>query len=335
MLGIADRRLLVELAGAALDRDAGAALRLVARAADRGVDFGELGRSFLGFLRDLEVIARVRDARTAAVDLARSRRRDARGDRGGARAGGAGGARAVPGAVRSLGARGRRGVAPADAAPAVRDGGAGPVRRGADGAARRSVAAARRAREARLRGGGGAGARRPSRHRRRRPPAPAASRPAASPAPRRHAARRARGAGPGGSAARRRPRPPAAPAAPPRRRPFRRPRSVSRAVAACAGGVRGARGPRLASLLAHAEVVSLCAGELTLAFASKRDAELADKARAEIELGASAALGRAAQGDDHHRGAGRRGAALGGRQRRPTPRTPIARTANRKRASIP
>jgi hypothetical protein len=53
-----------------------------------------------------------------------------------------------------------------------------------------------------------------------------------------------------------------------------------------------ARGPRLASLLAHAEVVSLSAGELTLAFESKRDAELADKARAEIEQGASSTLGR-------------------------------------------
>jgi DNA polymerase-3 subunit gamma/tau len=60
VLGIADRRMLVELAGAVLDRDAAAALRLVARAADRGVDLAELGRSFLGFLRDLEVVARVR-----------------------------------------------------------------------------------------------------------------------------------------------------------------------------------------------------------------------------------------------------------------------------------
>ena len=54
VLGVADRRLLVELAGAVLERDAGTALRLLARAVDRGVDFGELGRSFLGFLRDLE-----------------------------------------------------------------------------------------------------------------------------------------------------------------------------------------------------------------------------------------------------------------------------------------
>ena len=46
------------------------ALRLIARAADRGVDFGELGRSFLGFLRDLEVIARVSGAKgTDVADL--------------------------------------------------------------------------------------------------------------------------------------------------------------------------------------------------------------------------------------------------------------------------
>jgi DNA polymerase-3 subunit gamma/tau len=60
VLGIADRRLLVELASAVIDRDAATALRLVARAADRGVDLGELGRSFLAFLRDLEVVARVK-----------------------------------------------------------------------------------------------------------------------------------------------------------------------------------------------------------------------------------------------------------------------------------
>jgi DNA polymerase III subunit gamma/tau len=59
VLGVADRRLLVDLAGAAIDRDPAAALRLVARAVDRGVDLGELGRAFLGFLRDLEVVAAV------------------------------------------------------------------------------------------------------------------------------------------------------------------------------------------------------------------------------------------------------------------------------------
>jgi DNA polymerase-3 subunit gamma/tau len=62
VLGIADRRLLVELAGAVVDRDAATALRLVARASDRGVDLGELGRSFLAFLRDLEVVARVKES---------------------------------------------------------------------------------------------------------------------------------------------------------------------------------------------------------------------------------------------------------------------------------
>src|ERR1700690_3235296 len=57
ILGVADRRLLVELAGAVLDRAPASALRLIARAVDRGVDLGELGRAFLGFLRDLEVVA--------------------------------------------------------------------------------------------------------------------------------------------------------------------------------------------------------------------------------------------------------------------------------------
>jgi DNA polymerase-3 subunit gamma/tau len=59
VLGVADRRLLVDLAGAALARDPASALRLIARAVDRGVDLGELGRAFLGFLRDLEVVAAV------------------------------------------------------------------------------------------------------------------------------------------------------------------------------------------------------------------------------------------------------------------------------------
>jgi DNA polymerase-3 subunit gamma/tau len=68
VLGIADRQLLVGLATAALDRDPGSALRLIARAADRGVDLGQLGRSFLAFLRDLEVVASVKPA--PGVELA-------------------------------------------------------------------------------------------------------------------------------------------------------------------------------------------------------------------------------------------------------------------------
>ncbi|HVZ89692.1 MAG TPA: DNA polymerase III subunit gamma/tau, partial [Polyangia bacterium] len=67
VLGVADRQLLVGLAGAVLDHDAGTALRLIARAADRGVDLGQLGRSFLGFLRDLEVVASVKPV--AGVEL--------------------------------------------------------------------------------------------------------------------------------------------------------------------------------------------------------------------------------------------------------------------------
>ncbi|HVR01527.1 MAG TPA: DNA polymerase III subunit gamma/tau [Polyangia bacterium] len=62
VLGVADRRLLVELAGHILARDAGATLRTLARAADGGVDLGQLSRVFLGFLRDLEIVSRVKDA---------------------------------------------------------------------------------------------------------------------------------------------------------------------------------------------------------------------------------------------------------------------------------
>jgi hypothetical protein len=45
-------------------------------------------------------------------------------------------------------------------------------------------------------------------------------------------------------------------------------------------------------LLAHAEVVALSATEIRLAFENKRDADLAEKARGEIEQCASATLGR-------------------------------------------
>jgi DNA polymerase III subunit gamma/tau len=62
VLGVADRRLLVEVAGHVLARDAGATLRALARAADGGVDLGQLARALLGFLRDLEITARVKDA---------------------------------------------------------------------------------------------------------------------------------------------------------------------------------------------------------------------------------------------------------------------------------
>ncbi len=78
VLGVADRRVLVELAGAVLDRDPGAALRILARSADVGVDLGQLARAFLGFLRDLEVVGRVADA-ADLVDATTDELEEARG----------------------------------------------------------------------------------------------------------------------------------------------------------------------------------------------------------------------------------------------------------------
>jgi hypothetical protein len=53
-----------------------------------------------------------------------------------------------------------------------------------------------------------------------------------------------------------------------------------------------AKRPSLAALLAHAEVVSLGGGELTLAFATQIEADRAEKARAEIEPVVTSALGQ-------------------------------------------
>jgi DNA polymerase-3 subunit gamma/tau len=284
VLGIADRRLLVELAAAAIERDAGAALRLVARAADRGVDVGELGRSFLAFLRDLEVIARVKDARGGAqvgdladlIDATPEEIEEARALSG----------RAAPGLFPVLFDRWARAVDEAARLPmprllfemaALDLCAAEPMVPLGDLLQRLEEL------ESRLRGSGGARpaavAPPPA-----APPAPAPSRPAAPPAVAPSA------------------RAPVAPAS--------APATTAAAVTPPATAVSAteevseqwrrvlsafeATGPlRLASLLAHAEVVSLSAGELALAFASKRDADLADKARAEVEQGASTALGRA------------------------------------------
>jgi DNA polymerase-3 subunit gamma/tau len=289
VLGVADRRLLVELAGAALDRDAGTALRLIARAADRGVDFGELGRSFLGFLRDLEVIARVSGAKGAVdvadlIDATPEEIEEAR----------AIAARAAPGLFPVLFDRWARAVDEASRLPTPRLlfemaaldlCAAEPMLPLGDLLQRLDEL------EARLRGG----SRAPAAAAPGAPPAPAgpAGRPKAPAGPRSWGAPPATGAAapvpaPSVPAA---PTPvtsvPAAPPAPAA--------SGSETVAETWRRVMAAfeaKGPRLASLLAHAEVVSLASSELTLAFESKRDAELADKARGEIELGASATLGR-------------------------------------------
>ena len=62
VLGVADRSLLLHLAGAVLAHDAASALRSLAEAVDRGVDLIQMARSFLGLLHDLEVVAVVPDA---------------------------------------------------------------------------------------------------------------------------------------------------------------------------------------------------------------------------------------------------------------------------------
>jgi DNA polymerase III subunit gamma/tau len=62
VLGVADRRLLFQLADKVLARDVAATLRTVADALDRGVDLMQMSRTFLGFLHDLEIVAAVPDA---------------------------------------------------------------------------------------------------------------------------------------------------------------------------------------------------------------------------------------------------------------------------------
>jgi DNA polymerase-3 subunit gamma/tau len=62
VLGVADRRLLFQVAETVLARDVAAALRTVAAAVDRGLDLGQFSRAFLGYLHDLEIIALVPDA---------------------------------------------------------------------------------------------------------------------------------------------------------------------------------------------------------------------------------------------------------------------------------
>jgi DNA polymerase III subunit gamma/tau len=62
VLGVADRRLLFQLADKVLARDVAATLRTIADALDRGVDLMQMSRTFLGFLHDLEIVAAVPDA---------------------------------------------------------------------------------------------------------------------------------------------------------------------------------------------------------------------------------------------------------------------------------
>jgi len=279
VLGVADRRLLVELAGAALDRDAGTALRLVARAADRGVDFGELGRSFLGFLRDLEVIARVSGSgKVDVADLVDATPEEIEEARALA-------ARAAPGLFPVLFDRWARAVDEASRLPTPRllfemaaldICAAEPMVPLGDLLQRLDEL------ETRLRGAPRApGAPAPS-----TPPAPAGTgnKPKAPSGQRSWAAPTAAPAADQTTAA----TAATAPSPPPSPEPGGSPAESWRRVMTAFE----ARGPRLASLLAHAEVMSLSSGEVTLAFASKLEADRAEKARAEIEQVTSATMGR-------------------------------------------
>ena len=279
VLGVADRRLLLELAGAALDRDAGTALRLVARAADRGVDFGELGRSFLGFLRDLEVIARVSGSgKVDVADLVDATPEEIEEARALA-------ARAAPGLFPVLFDRWARAVDEASRLPTPRllfemaaldICAAEPMVPLGDLLQRLDEL------EARLRGA---------------PRAPSAPAPTTPPAPSGTGGRPKAPSGQRSWAA------PAAEPAPAPSRPSPSPSPSPPPPGPDPGGSTAeswrrvmtafeARGPRLASLLAHAEVVSLSSSEVTLAFASRLEADRAEKARAEIEQVTSATMGR-------------------------------------------
>jgi DNA polymerase III subunit gamma/tau len=313
VLGIADRRLLLGLAGAALDRDAGGALRLIAQAVDRGVDLGELGRSFLGLLRDIEVVARVAGGGVEVTDLVDATPEEVAELRNLA-------GRAPAGLVGVLFDRWARAVDDASRLPtpqllyemaAVDLCSAEPMIPLADVLQRLDEL------EGRLRGPASA-----PKNGRGEPPASSGG-----PPPRRSAGpkswaspppastpsdRGADGAVAGVPAAA--PAPPVA-AKPPSPRPAAVPAATPAAApstASPADDIAGQPSPRtpdevwrrvlatfeqksvsLASLLAHAEVMSLEPGTLSLAFAARYDAERAERARAEIESVASQVLGRA------------------------------------------
>jgi DNA polymerase-3 subunit gamma/tau len=306
VLGVADRRLLVELAGAVLARDPAAALRLIARGVDRGVDLGELGRSFLGFLRDLEVVACVQAAGGGAKgggielgDLVDATPEEI--DEASALA-----ARGAPGLLTVLFDRWARAVDEASRLPTPRllyemaaidmcaaepmvplgdllqrlDELEGRLR-----GAPRPVAAARGAAPASDAARSLAASARPT------SPAvgagdasPVAKPSATASGTRSWATAKPETAATGPTPARAEP---AAGSA--EQRMDEAPAELWRRVLA---GFEAKR-PRLGALLAHAEVATLAAGAVTLAFPDKFAAEQAEKARAEIDAALSETLGQA------------------------------------------
>ena len=61
VLGVADRRVLFSLSQALLDREAKAALEVVAQLFDGGIDLSQFSQAFLGHLRDLTVVRTCKD----------------------------------------------------------------------------------------------------------------------------------------------------------------------------------------------------------------------------------------------------------------------------------
>jgi DNA polymerase-3 subunit gamma/tau len=265
VLGVADRRLLVELAGAVLARDAGATLRALAKAADGGIDLAQLSRAFLGFLRDLEIVSRVADAQDL-VDATPDELAEAKALVG----------KGPPGLFAVLFERWARAVDESAASQtprliiemaAVDLCAAEPLLPIGDLLERLEDL------EARLRGAGGAA------------PVRSAPTPAAPPAP----------AGGGRSwatppAAAPAPKPVAAPAAPPPPAVPARAGSAEEAWRSVVSHFEG-KGPQLAARLAAADVSTFANGTLGLLVPDRLAADALEKNRAEIEKVAAAAAG--------------------------------------------
>jgi DNA polymerase-3 subunit gamma/tau len=289
VLGVADRRVLVGLAGAVLDRDPGAALRLFARCADAGIDLGQLARAFLGFLRDLEIVGRIADP-ADLLDATPDELEEARGLAARARAPGLLGvlfdrwARAVDEAGRSQSPRLILEMAVVDLCQAE------PLEPLGDLLERLETL------EDRLAGAvtGGAGGGRGNVQR----PTPAPARPAAPPATPKLTAPVPMPPAPVTPPALL--TPPGAPAPSPAEAPPRLEAAMALSAAAespaevwrrIRSGFEEKR-PRLAALLAHAEVGEFAGGRLALIFPDRYGADAAEKSRAEIEQAVTAAFGQ-------------------------------------------
>jgi DNA polymerase-3 subunit gamma/tau len=294
VLGVADRRVLVDLTAAVLDRDPGAALRVLARSADAGVDLGQLARAFLGFLRDLEIVSRVADP-ADLIDATPDELEEARALAGKARAPGLMGvlfdrwARAVDEAAKSQSPRLILEMAAVDLCQAEPLEPLGDLLERLEGL------------EDRLGGGGGGGGRGgpngPNGDVRSQPPprssvqtpARSASPPPASAEPRRAPpAPFALADEPVVAAAPAVAPPPATAPSPAISPPPSAPVETWRRIRA---GFEEKR-PRLAALLAHGEVGELSASHLTLVFPDRSAAAAAEKARGEIEQALAAGFGQ-------------------------------------------